>query len=227
MMTRDLRRVLFASVLFSLMLVAARIVKSHSYIYSSFIWNLFLAYVPIMISSLATRVAGYPNRPVLFFSLLGLWMLFFPNAPYIITDLFHLDQKPFVPLWYDLLLIYSFAWNGLIIGYLSLMQMEEEIRRRLGTRWSRVFVLLVLCLSSYGVFLGRFLRWNSWDMVTSPFRLLVSCGQLIVHPLEHPGVWGMTLLMSILMGLIYLTLRTIPEWSKNRREPASPPSSED
>lgn len=227
MMTRDLRRVLFASVLFSLMLVAARIVKSHSYIYGSFVWNLFLAYVPIMISSLATRVARYPDRPVVFFSLLGLWMLFFPNAPYIITDLFHLDQKPFVPLWYDLLLIYSFAWNGLIIGYLSLMQMEEEIRRRLGTRWARVFVLLVLCLSSYGVFLGRFLRWNSWDMVTSPFRLLVSCGQLIVHPLEHPGVWGMTLLMSILMGLIYLTLRILSEGSKNPRKPPSSASAED
>lgn len=218
MVSRDLRRILLASVAFSIGLVGARIIKSHSYIYSSFIWNLFLAYVPFLISSLTNRVAPYPRRPIQFYALLAVWILFFPNSPYIITDLFHLDQKPFVPLWYDLLLIYSFAWNGLIVGYLSLMQMEFQVRRRLGTRWSRLFVLVVLCLASYGVFLGRFLRWNSWDMVTSPFKLLVSCGQLVAHPWQHPGVWGMTLLMSILMGLIYLTLKKIPEWPKDHRE---------
>lgn len=208
-------RILTVSVLFSVFLVAARVWRSHSLLYVSLIWNLFLAWIPYAVSlSVAGRKRWFSN-PFLFYAAALVWLLFFPNAPYIITDLFHLEQKRGIPLWFDLLLIFSFAWNGLIFGYLSLMKMEGEFRRRLGPRISQIFVICAIALGAYGVFLGRYLRWNSWDLFTDPFYLVWNMLHMIRHPLHFPGVWGMTLLLSVLTGLIYLTLKRIGEGGNN------------
>lgn len=123
-------KILTASVLFSILLVAARVWRSHSLLYISLIWNLLLAWIPYAVSLLATGKKRWFSHPAIFYTGSLIWLLFFPNAPYIITDLFHLEQRPGIPLWFDLLLIFSFAWNGLIFGYLSLMKMEREFRRR-------------------------------------------------------------------------------------------------
>jgi uncharacterized membrane protein len=208
--THDLARLLIASAAFSIVLVGARVWRSHSGLYLSLIWNLFLAYIPFFISSCMVRKAGWFRHPLIFAAGLCLWLLFFPNAPYIITDLFHLQPKPRVPLWYDLLLIFSFAWNGLIAGYLSVMQCEQLIRQRVGRFAALCFEGASMCLGAYGVFLGRFLRWNSWDMLTNPFSLTTEMLRMVVHPFHYPAVWGMTLLLSVLMFLIYLTIKKIP-----------------
>jgi uncharacterized membrane protein len=210
-------RILFASVTFSLLLVAARLLRSHSALHVSLVWNLFLAWIPYAISVVVIRKKGWFARPLLFYPALLAWLLFFPNAPYIITDLFHLSQQPHVPLWYDLLLIFSFAWNGLILGYLSLMKMEHEVGRRLGKRAAAVFVVAALALGAYGVFLGRYLRWNSWDVFTNPFSLFTEMAHMARHPLHFPALWGMTLLLATLTGLMYLTLKNIGEGKSDRR----------
>jgi uncharacterized membrane protein len=207
-------RILTASVLFSILLVFARVWRSHSLLYVSLIWNLLLAWIPYGISLVVIHKKRWFSSPAFFYTATLLWLLFFPNAPYIITDLFHLEQKPVIPLWFDLLLIFSFAWNGLILGYLSLMTMENEMKQRLGIRISQLFVIVVIALGAYGVFLGRYLRWNSWDLFTNPFYLVWYMLRMIRHPLHFPGVWGMTLLLSTLTGLMYLTLKKIGEREK-------------
>lgn len=204
-------KILFASVSFSLLLVAARLLRSHTLLYTSLVWNLFLAWIPYAISVVVSRNGKWFGRPLLFYPALLVWLLFFPNAPYIITDLFHLSQQPHVPLWYDLLLIFSFAWNGLILGCLSLMKMEHQVQIRLGKKVAAVFVVGATALGAYGVFLGRYLRWNSWDVFTNPFSLITEMAQMVRHPLHFPALWGMTLLLSTLTGLMYLTLKNIGE----------------
>lgn len=208
-------KVLALSILFSILLITARIWRSHSLFLTGLIWNLFLAWIPYVISLVVNNKKKLFSSAFLFYPVALVWILFFPNAPYIITDLFHLKQSSAVPLWFDLLLIFSFAWNGLILGYLSLMKMENEVKQRLGARISQLFVIGVIALSAYGVFLGRYLRWNSWDIFTDPFYLVWNMLHMIRHPLHFPGVWGMTLLLAILTGLMYLTLKKIGEAENN------------
>lgn len=204
-----LGKILTISIVFSILLVAARIWRSHSMLYVSLIWNLFLAWIPYGISILMVRKRAWFSPALFFYPMIFIWLLFFPNAPYIITDLFHLQAKAHVPLWYDLLLIFSFAWNGLILGYLSLMTMEKLIERRTGIRIAQVFAIAVIALGAYGVFLGRYLRWNSWDFLVNPFSLIWKMAEMIVHPFHFQGVWGMTLLLSVLTGLMYFTLKKL------------------
>jgi uncharacterized membrane protein len=201
--------ILTASVLFSIGLVAARIWWTDSLRYASLIWNLFLAWIPYGIALGVVHRRSWFRHPLVFYFTVAFWLIFFPNAPYLITDLFHLNQQPEVPLWYDLTLIFSFAWNGLVLGFVSLMHMEQEVQRRHGQRLGLLFSAVVLALGAYGVFLGRYLRWNSWDLLVNPFSLLAHMAQMIRHPLHFPGVWGMTLLLSTLSGLIYLTLKSL------------------
>lgn len=204
-------KVLTLSILFSILLITARIWRSHSLFLVGLVWNLFLAWVPYAIALLVSNQKKMFSSAILFYPAVLVWILFFPNAPYIITDLFHLKQKSSVPQWFDLLLIFSFSWNGLILGYLSLIKMEKEIKQRLGFRLSQLFVVGVIALSAYGVFLGRYLRWNSWDIFTDPFYLVWNMLHMVRHPFHFPGVWGMTLLLAILTGLMYLTLKKIGE----------------
>lgn len=204
-------KILFVSIIFSLVLVGARILRTHQLLYITLVWNLFLAWIPYGISLILKRRGSWFRSPIAFFGIICLWLLFFPNAPYIITDLFHLKPQHTVPLWYDLMLIFSFAWNGLILGYLSLMNMEGEVSRRLGPGITRGFVVAVIALGAYGVFLGRYLRWNSWDLFTNPFGLVLEMGYMAMHPLRYTGAWGMTLLLAILIGIMYLTLKKLAE----------------
>ncbi len=202
--------ILLASVAFSLALVAARIWRSDSLLYSSLVWNLFLAWIPYAISLGMSRRRRWFSHGLSFGLAAATWLLFFPNAPYLVTDLFHLRSMPRIPLWYDLLLIFSFAWNGLILGFLSLVLMEREVQRRFGPAAGMGFVGVVMGLSAYGVFLGRFLRWNSWDVITDPFTIARGVLRMVLHPFDHPGVWGMTLLFAVLLTLIYATLKNFP-----------------
>lgn len=201
--------VLVVSVVFSILLVSARILKSGELLYISLIWNLFLAWIPYGISVFVKARPAWFRTKLAFAAAAAAWLLFFPNAPYIITDLFHLKPQPRIPVWYDLLLIFSFAWNGLILGYLSLMHMEHEIHRRFGPKLARGFTVAVIALGAYGVFLGRYLRWNSWDLFTNPFSLVMKMGHMALHPLRFSGAWGMTFLMAALTGIIYVTLKKL------------------
>ena len=138
-------------------------------------WNLFLAVIPLLASAALTQFARYPRklpRRLCFV----VWLLFFPNAPYILTDFIHLRERLPAPLWLDATVFVSFAGAGLILGYLSLAEVQAVVQRLYGkaTGWAVALASLMLC--GAGMYMGRFLRWNSWQ-VLHPRHLIVTTWQ--------------------------------------------------
>lgn len=182
-------------------------------------WNLFLAFIPWVLSSLLIIYPKLQEKKLAVITLLGTWLLFFPNAPYILTDLFHLKHVVSMPMWFDLLLILSFAWVGLLFGFMSLWDIEKILKRYLVKsrlkgllryRFSvPIFSSVLLFIGSFGIYLGRYLRWNSWDIIAEPFALIYDIGDRFVNPFEHPRTWGVTLLMGLFLNLVYWSLRLI------------------
>lgn len=170
-------------------------------------WNLFLAWIPLFLSTL---ILAFNSKSKISVALIIMaWILFFPNSPYILTDLFHLKARNTIPIWYDLIVILSYAWTGLICGFLSLSDIEKLLSGYTRERFINGIVVLFLFMSSFGVYLGRFLRWNSWDVLNNPFGLFNDIVLRFIYPLEYTKTWGVTLLMGIMLNFMYFTFKLI------------------
>ncbi len=171
------------------------------------VWNLFLAWIPLGLAGL-TFVLYHRQQRLNWLCLASgcSWLLFFPNAPYIATDLIHLRVQPGVPLWFDLVLILSFAWTGLLLGFVSLYLMHRLVAASLGFRRGWLFVVAVSGLSAYGIYLGRFLRWNSWDILVSPLDLLRDASSHLSHPVTNRYPLLFTALFATFLLVTYVTL---------------------
>jgi uncharacterized membrane protein len=167
------------------------------------IWNLFLAWVPYGIALLIRSEQSKWTR----YSLFCVWLLFFPNAPYLITDLLHLRERLPVPLWYDMLTFFSFAWTGLIFGYLSLVRIQKLFFAKWGLWGSHLITAGLWLLAGLGIYIGRFLRWNSWDILAQPGALLADLGSIFIHPHLHWPTMGAGILLSVLLFLGFSTIR--------------------
>ncbi|GAB3655400.1 DUF1361 domain-containing protein [Hymenobacter agri] len=200
--------VLAASLALSVLLIAGRVLLTGRLSFLFLIWNLFLAIIPFGISTMLGAARG-PLRARVLLPAGAAWLLFFPNAPYILTDLFHLDHRPGVPLWYDLALILSCAWNGLMLAYASLADMQQLVQQRLGAGTGWAFATVALLLSSFGIYLGRYLRFNSWDVLTNPLTLFYDIVDRLLHPFSFPGTWGVTLVFGLFLLLGYGTVRLL------------------
>jgi uncharacterized membrane protein len=172
-------------------------------------WNLFLAFIPWMISTIL--IYKNTNRKSSLILLITSWLLFFPNSPYILTDLFHLRLHTSAPMWFDLIVILSFAWTGLIYGFISLLDIETLLKRYINGKIITIISVIFLFLASFGIYLGRFLRWNSWDIISNPFGLFNDVFERIINPFDHPRTWGLTILMGILLNMMYFSLKFIKE----------------
>jgi uncharacterized membrane protein len=197
---------LLGASLISVMLVAARMAYSNSIEYRGLIWNLFLAWIPFGLAYIAyalswRRLWLYVLIPVFAF----LWLIFFPNAPYILTDLQYLSRvSPSAPLWYDIILLVWFSWTGMLLGLVSLYLMHDIVHRNFG-RWSGwLFVLVVSGSSSAGIYVGRFLRWNSWDILQNPSELAMDILGLVIDPSLR--LLAFTTLFTSFFIFVYLVL---------------------
>lgn len=137
------------------------------------------------------------------------WLLFIPNSFYIITDLFHLDMNADVPLWYDLALLLSFAWSGLLFGILSVREMEKLFESSFNKKFDLLFIISVMALNGFGIYIGRYLRFNSWDIITNPFHLISDIFYLFIHPIRNHFDWSMIVCYTILLTLIYYTMKKL------------------
>jgi len=197
---------LLAASIICVILVVARIARSDSGRYVNLIWNLFLAWIPFV---LAYAAYGLSQRRILLILVIPvtavLWLLFFPNAPYILTDLQHLAQDSSdMPLWYDVIMLVWFSWTGLLLGLVSLYLMHEIVHRTLGRAAGWIFVFAVSGLSSFGVYLGRFVRFNSWDILQGPKEIAVSILGLVIDPSLR--LVAFTVLFTVFYLFVYLTL---------------------
>lgn len=193
---------------FSLSLLALRVIATHSPMYLFLVWNLILAMIPWLMTTWTgfhTKKISGPAR------LVGmvLWILFFPNSPYILTDLFHLHKPGDMPLWFDLIMILSFATTALVFGLWSLHALETALRNTYKSWQVEIFIVCMLFASGFGVYLGRYLRFNSWDLFSMPGSLLSEILHRFTSPTAHPRTWGMTLVLGIFLNLIYALSKRI------------------
>ncbi|HAV62429.1 MAG TPA: DUF1361 domain-containing protein [Verrucomicrobiales bacterium] len=169
-------------------------------------WNLFLAWLPLIFALVTLHQLdrhGWRNWRT---AAAGLaWLLFFPNAPYIFTDLVHLSPRHDPRFWTELVLILFFAWPGFLVGCLSLRLLHERISRELNPLAGWLFAATACGLAGLGVYIGRFLRWNSWDVLTNPFGLAYDLLGFLGHPPTHPA-YRFTLLFAALLFVGYATL---------------------
>lgn len=203
----DAEQIVILCSLFSVGLMAFRIIYTGHLLFAFLIWNLFLAYVPYVISKQMSLRSIKTKWEFLFFSVT--WLLFIPNAFYIITDLFHLDMNEDVPLWYDLALLLAFAWNGLLFGILSVRQMEKLFEKNFNKKFDFLFILPVMALNGFGVYVGRYLRFNSWDVITNPFQLTNDIVYMFIHPIRNRFDWSMVVCYTLLLTLIYYTMKKL------------------
>jgi uncharacterized membrane protein len=187
-------------------LIIGRLIRTSSMMFLFIPWNLFLAIVPLYLSFKLLQTTGKTLSALIFLS----WLLFFPNAMYIITDLFHLQERPKIPLWYDLILLFSSAILGVIMGYLSVLNVELYLRRHIKSRSIPFVILSFFLLCGYGIYLGRYLRWNSWDIITDPFTLAADMAQDVVHPFRNKECWLLTVLFGIWLYIMYKYFKKLP-----------------
>jgi len=201
------RRAIYAALallsLFSVALVVVRYARSPEPWLGGLIWNLFLAWIPFGLSIVLYDRHRAGARAAALLPLGALWLLFLPNAPYIVTDFKHLAPNASVPLWFDVVVIAAPAWTGMLLGFLSLYLVQAAVRRSAGRTAGWVAAVGALGLASFGVYLGRVLRWNSWDVLTDP-RLLADLDGILVDP----RALAMTILLSGFLTLSYLVLYT-------------------
>ncbi len=181
------------------------------------VWNLWLAWIPYLC---ALGVVFFHRRDRRAWWMLVLpgcaWLIFLPNAPYIITDLWHLDARPRVPMWYDIGMLATFAWTGWFLGLASLRMMQEIVETFVGRIVGWSFVLATLGLSGLGIYLGRFLKWNSWDLLFRPQSVVADIVTRLAHPFQYPQAFGVTLLFAAFLLVTYLTFVSVEQRKTER-----------
>jgi uncharacterized membrane protein len=195
----------------------ARWVYGEAGAYDFLPWNLFLAWIPLVAAFGVDDAARRGTTLVRLLPLAAVWLLFLPNAPYLLTDFVHLGSRDDAPLWFDIVLFGSFAWTGMLLGFVSIFVMQCVVRRAYGAAWSWVLVGTSLAASSFGIYLGRSLGWNSWDFVVRPGPLLEDIWARIADPLAYPGGVGMTLALTAVLWTGYLTLYAFAQLGATER----------
>jgi uncharacterized membrane protein len=189
-------------------MLAARLVYTGSTAHLHMVWNLFLAWLPMLAALTIYNLKKRDRRPawLLIAPPAFLWLLFFPNAPYMVTDLLHLRPFSDAPMWYDMLMLSAFAWTGIFLGLVSLYLMHTLVHRSAGATAGWLFAFGVLALTGFGVYLGRFPRWNSWDLFFNADSLLADIWARLRDPLAHPRTLVFSSLFSLCVTAMYLML---------------------
>lgn len=213
--TISFQKILLAFFIFIGLLIGLRILFSGRLGFLFLIWNIFLAWVPFFVSGSFANIHKKNKWLQLF--VFGFWLAFFPNALYIVTDLIHLELNTSVPKWFDAILLFSSSIVGLMMAFISLYRVEKYLQRIFAGRVVSILIFVILFLGSFGVYLGRFLRWNSWDIIRNPFQLIISVLQRIISPFEHLQTWGITCLLTVLFYLLYFSIKNLPGYL-NRAE---------
>ena len=198
---------LVCSSLISLTLYLVAGFENGQFIYTYLLWNLGLAWIPLILVLWLQRLL----RERLWSSWLPLiisvvWLSFLPNSFYMITDYIHLHEVTRLNLLFDLVMFTSFIVNGIMLGYLSLFLVHQEFLKRLSRRASALLIGGVLLLSSFAIFIGRDLRWSTWDVVLNPASVIFDVSDRLVNPSEHPQVFSTTLSFFVLLTSIYVVI---------------------
>lgn len=184
-----------------------RWISSKQELFSFLPWNLLLAFIPYYITRKLQQHPQWIESRLKFAGIFLGWLLFIPNSFYIITDLFHLHFREGFSRWFDLILIFTFAWSGLLLGIVSVSRMMVIVQHRFAVKSELVVLLPLMGMIAWGVYIGRVMRFNSWDVLTNPFGLMMDAGHMLVHPLRHVYAWGMVVCFAVFLALLYLSIK--------------------
>ncbi|WP_460218163.1 DUF1361 domain-containing protein [Psychroserpens sp. MEBiC05023] len=202
--------ILTLSMTLSIVLLMVRMKLNQSFYLLFLVWNLFLAIIPFAITTTLVSKSK-PHKLLLLFSF-AVWLLFLPNAPYMVTDLMHLTRTNNQFLWLDILVIMSFAFNGLILFFLSLSDMENLLKSYIKSSLIFPIMLCIFGLTAFGIYLGRFLRYNSWEILNNPFALFSDMFALIFEP--NLEAWIFTLTFASFLAISYWMLKAFSNSKK-------------
>ena len=164
------------------------------------VWNLVLAWIPMVVAIAFDLV----ERRLWLLPLGAAWLAFLPNAPYLVTDLVHLGEG--YELWRHVLQYGFAAWTGTLLGVVSLLLVHQRLDDEFGAFWGWLTVALSVAACAVGVVIGRFQRWNSWDLVTQPDAVVAATFDWMRSPLSYVQSTGVAIAVAAFFGLAYLTV---------------------
>lgn len=222
---RRLLTLCFATSVASVALVVAYRIATGSGDLNFLLWNLALAWIPFVAALAMDDVRSTPLSLQL--PLLALWLVFFPNAPYLVTDIVHIDptDHTFTGILGDIAIV-SVAPAGLALGFSSLALVERAVRERFGGRLALAISIVSLVVASLGIYLGRVVRLNSWDLLSRPRVVGRVLHQLVLDPLAHPFAAFGTVALAATLAWLYLRFRrtagVVPEHARRNGFRTSP-----
>lgn len=202
--TTRLLLTLCASSLVSVLLLVVRMIVAGNGRFAFMIWNLFLAWLPVVfalgfrLSLTKHRLQSWQNL-----GLLALWLGFLPNSFYLMSDLIHLQSSGEASVLYDIAMMMSFIINGLILGYISVYIVHAQLLKKLPERTVMAILAVVFLACGFAIYLGRYLRWNTWDIVLNPFGILFDLSERVVNPALHIQTYVVTLSFFVLLSGTY------------------------
>lgn len=177
---------------------------NHSFEYSYLPWNLFLAWLPLIFAFLLImqlQKSRWSSWRAMGVSVL--WLVFLPNSFYMISDFIHLQEIPRVDILFDVLMFTSFIFTGVLLGFSSLYLIHNQLRRRLTERAAAYWLGVTLLICSFAIYVGRDLRWNSWDILTNPAGLLFDVSDRLMHPGAYPQMLVTVISFTALLSTMY------------------------
>jgi uncharacterized membrane protein len=165
--------------------VTIRVFAFHSLDLANLVWNLFLAWIPFVVGLALYDAARREASTTMLLALGSIWLVFLPNAPYIATDLKYLGDLPSGTYWYDPILFGAAAGLGLVLGFLSLYLVQTVVAERVGRLAGWTVAMAALVLSGLGVYLGRYERWNSWEVLTEPGKIFGGLASGLTDPMAY------------------------------------------
>jgi len=208
----NLKIALLSIISLSAIILLAFRIYSYNWNFIFLVWNLFLAWVPLLFMSVVWKYEAKRKSPLwLLTGCFLIWLLFFPNAPYIITDFKHLRNVPENMIWFDALMIFNFSVAGFLAGLYSIRILHRILVLRWNNAVAWLIVMISMLLSGFGVYLGRYGRWNSWDVITQPKALLHGIASSLLDPfaIKH------TFTFSFVMMLLYFAFHFFAELKKH------------
>jgi len=195
---------LLASSAVTVIIFTIRVVAGDSWRYLFMVWNLFLAWLPLVFAWGLHRWLRHGRwaswQGIL---LTALWLGFLPNSFYILSDFIHLGATGEIGLLYDVVVLTSFIFNGVLLGYTSLYLVHRELLKRLPARYAHALVGAVLLLCSFAIYLGRYLRWNTWDILVNPAGILFDVSDRFINPAAYPRTFSTTASFFVLLSMMY------------------------
>jgi uncharacterized membrane protein len=170
-------------------------------------YNIFLAFFSptfaiILKNRLHTQPWLKPSNLILTFLLL----IFLPNSFYMITDLIHVQYIIGIDVLYNIIFTNLAIFIGLIAGFISLYIFHVELLKRTYHRYAHIIIGILIIAISFAIYLGRYLRWNSWDILLNPSGILFDTSDTLIHPSTHPVFFPIMFAFSFAIGVMYLVI---------------------